>query len=230
MSPQERGRKLWRVADAELVRLVRERCPSGPGPEWDAVAEALAEYAFPVLRRWIVTGEIRRKAAAAVGGKPVLGLGRLPEQLRLPDGEADTLAVEIVTASLRSFRARGLESWDPDGGASLKVYFVNWCLMQLPDAYGRWYRREGRPRARVAQLDQANDVPDTDPGPEVIVLTDDALGSLTRYDPSLRPILELRMAGFSVREIAKILTDKGTPMTEGQVRRKLRDVKRRRPG
>jgi hypothetical protein len=217
------------VADAELVRMILERCPAGPGPEWDALAKALAEYAFPVLRRWIVTGEIRRKAAEAVGGKPVLGLGRLPEQLRLPDGEADTLAVEIVTASLRSFRAR-LPVWDPDGGASLKVYFVTWCLMQLPDAYGRWYRREARPQARVVQLDEVSEAADTDPGPEVVVVADDHLASLTRSDPSLRRILVLRLDGFTVREIAKILADEGTPMTEGQVRRKLRDLRRRRPG
>ena len=202
-----------------LVDLwLKARIAADPtGPDWNYLSDRLTRYAYPIMQRWIRAGAIRARAAVANQGGPVLGLGRVPEGLRLNGDDATELAGDIVMAALATFRSTALPSWDPARGKDLRSYFVGYCLMKLPDAHRSWYRREVASRREALSIDEAGDVLGAGTSFEDIVATHDVIDRLARHDPLLVVIVRMKMAGFSVPEIDEELRSAGRNVPDGKV-------------
>ena len=220
LSPAQR---LERIAEHEIMTLLQLQRFDPSTPEWITVARALVEYGYAVFCAWFATGVARSMAANHAGGRGVIGLSKIPEGLRLDDDDAHALSLELMMASVNSFRTRTLmnpkRTWRPDGGASLKTYFIGRCLMELPDTYRRWRRAEGPAAADVPDVPDDGRMSD-DPADHAI-----ATARLREVDPVSRAMFELQDHGYSLTEIAEILTTAGYPNTEGSVRTRMSRVR-----
>jgi DNA-directed RNA polymerase specialized sigma24 family protein len=124
------------TAEAELVDRIM--WAGYAGPEWERLRNALAEYGFVVCRAWIGSGQIFRECAR----KRIPGL-RWDARLA---SDAQDVAVDTVVPALGYFREHVLvpRVWTPDGGASLKTFFVGACVLHFRNAYRTWRRQQAR--------------------------------------------------------------------------------------
>lgn len=218
--PGCRCRRCRERSDRELVNLVG----SEQGDvAWGLLQERLTDYAYAVLSRWGRAGVLRDKADR----RAVLGISRVPVGLNLEGQEARDLAIDIIEMALRDFRTSALPTWDPARGSSVKTYFVTWCLMKLPAAYERWYRREVAPLVGRAPVEEIARLADLDPGPEDLAWLRERIRELARNDRLIQRILLMRLEGYAYSQISKTLSDEGTHMSEKKVRGRLRDLGRR---
>jgi hypothetical protein len=131
---QQAADRLRRLAeDQELINSLQWISFDRTSEEWRKLAQALIEYGYSVFVGWAVAGVLYQRAHAS----DVQGLQHLPEGLRLRPNEAHGLAVTLLVERVESFRMKVLAThkWSSRGGASLKTYFVGWCLFGLPGAY-----------------------------------------------------------------------------------------------
>lgn len=214
------ARRLERIAEEEIITLLQLQAFDRRTPEWRTVASALIEYGYSVFMAWTVTGVVRHMAARHAGGRGVNGLARLPERLQLTHDDAHALVADLIATSVEAFRTRTLmdprRTWRADGGASLKTYFVGRCLMELPDAYERWERAE-----RFSGLELLDSTDDGRHGQDVesAGVADVRIDELV--DIEVRVMFELQLAGYSLLEIADVLTEAGYAHTEGSVRTRM---------
>ena len=217
LSPAQR---LERAAEYEILILLQLQRFSVDTPEWQTLSSALIEYGYSVFKAWFVTGAVRQIAADHARGRGVLGLGKIPEGLRLDDDDAHALAVELITASVEAFRTKTLmdpaRTWRPTGGASLKTYFIGRTLMELPDAYERWWRAEKKPIRTMDLTDDGRHSDDPADHAAAACRVDELLP-----DTQTRVMFELQQKGHSLDEIADMLTAAGYPQTEGSVRTRM---------
>lgn len=106
------------------------------GPVWAQLTSELAGYGYAIVSAWLHTGaifaECRRRR------RPV----EEPPQTWTDDDRHD-LAVDAVVKGIITFRAHGRaqKGWTPDGGASLKTYFIGTCILVFPAVYRPWRTR-----------------------------------------------------------------------------------------
>lgn len=221
--------ELGSVEDAEsaarLARLqadheiVLELQLSGFDPDteaWREFATVLAEYGYSVFKGWFITGAARQIAAGHAGGRGVRGLGKLPDALQLDADDAHALAAELVEVAIEAFRSKTLlhsdpgKRWSPTGGASLKTFFVGRCLMELPDAYVKWHRRERR------ALRAPDDHHDGEGRRAAAERLDEVFAGT---DPLVRAMFELHDQKYTYDEIADMLSaGTGRSITANKVR------------
>lgn len=136
-----------------------------------------------------------------------------------------SLASELIVTVIDTFRAKVLAKgkWSERGGASLKTYFVGWCLMHLPDTYVRWDRRErsgGRaeslddPTADLSKARVLDLAAVTDLQAEARIELEIAVTAVD--DPQVVQMFRLQAAGYALEAIAEILD-----VTESVVRTKM---------
>lgn len=122
------------------------------GLAWNLFAQALTEYAYPIVTNWLYTGEIFTLCAAR--GRPVRASRTLQdmETLRADPDEREELICEVVARALHLYRRKALAGagWRPDGGASLKTFFVGAVLREFAGVYDRWASERAR-RHRVTR-------------------------------------------------------------------------------
>lgn len=187
--------------------------------DWKTLAEALVEYGYEVFRVWGVTGLLRTRAALHNGGRGVLGLPKLPEALVLDEAEAIGLSIDLNMTSIQTFRhtlMNPTRRWRPDGGASIKTYYVGRCLMDLPDVYVRWVKQE-KGEVEVVALDEETRHPAFGDPAE----THDRRARFEAAVPNHRDraMFGLQDAGYTLDEIAEILDPYDSrPVTEAVVR------------
>lgn len=221
--------ELGAVEDAEtadrLARLqadheiVLELQLSGFDPDTDAwreFATVLAEYGYSVFKGWFITGAARQIAAGHAGGRGVRGLAKLPDALQLDPDDAHALAAELIEVAIEAFRSKTLlhrnpsKRWSPTGGASLKTFFIGRCLMELPDAYVKWDRRE---RRALLPTDEEHDAAARRAAAERL---DEVFANA---DPLVRSMFELQDQKYTYDEIADMLSaGTGTNITANKVR------------
>lgn len=183
---------------------------------------ALIEYGYAVFTGWGISGLLHQRAAAHKGTP---GANRIPETLRLDPDDAMSLAGELIVTVIDTFRAKVLAKgkWSELGGASLKTYFVGWCLMHLPDTYVRWNRRErsgGRaeslddPTADLSKARVVDLAAVTDLQAEARIELEIAVAAVD--DPQIVQMFQLQAAGYALEAIAEILD-----VTESVVRTKM---------
>jgi hypothetical protein len=222
-----------RLAEADILLTLQLQGFDVNSPEWRTFAHALAEYGYAVFIAWGVTGTLRRMAARHAGGRGVLGLERLPERIDLDEDQARGLAAELVTHSLESFRktlASPKYTWRPDGGASIKTYFIGRCLMDLPDVFQKWWKHEQPLLDDLNSVDALaeDDHPTGDPAR--VVEDRDRLDRHFRNDSLGREMFVLKDQGYDAAEIAEMLTDAtGKVVTEAAVWTRMTRLRARSP-
>lgn len=125
-----------RQAAARLVdaQLRDELAAAGfTGPRQELFELEAAEYGIGVFMKWLRTGEIYKQAAAK---RRVVE----PPKRELTVEERRGLTNLIIGYGLAYFRKEALVAgrWRPDGGASLKTFFVGACLLQFKAAFDFW--------------------------------------------------------------------------------------------
>lgn len=212
--------------EKQIVLDLQLQCFDTSTPEWRVFASALAEYGYSVFKGWLISGVVYEMAAQHGGGRGVLGLKKIPEGLRLRPDDAHAVAADLVIRSIAAFCEKTLmnpnpdKRWRPDGGASIKTFFVGRCLMELPDIYQRWARQENRFAGQGTHY-AALDV-DEHPGQQIDTESAGSAPAVLeelrrRNDKATMAMFELQMAGFSCDEIAEMLSSVGVTVTTAQV-------------
>jgi DNA-directed RNA polymerase specialized sigma24 family protein len=214
------------AADRKIVELLA--ADGYQGPRFDALASRLAEYAWPILLKWLSTGEIfaqcercRRVAR------------RHEAQWDWTADERYRLATETVLEAIEFFREQALRRgrWDWRRGASLKTYFVGACLCCFGKVYNRWWREQVLAAGITMYGLRAEDHPTAvaadrravDPA-DAAVTQDEVFHALAPMnDMQLRLIVGLRAIGYTQREAADRagLTEKAAERRLARHRRKL---------
>lgn len=195
------------TADRALVDSLMLR--GYAGHEWRRFTCALAEYGYPVLRAWVVTGVIFLRCAEK-------GIGHLPRLSTMFDpSDPDEIAGETVAEAIKHFRERVLipGKWDMTRGASLNTFFVGQCILRFPNVYRRWYRERQDPlfvrNDREALAAELGTLRTEGPSPQIGAELSRAIDQLQRRDP--RAILGLKELGYDQKDIAELLntTERG---------------------
>ncbi len=214
-----------RVVDVELFGQLAQVRFEGPG--YDRFASELAGYGLAVSRAWIATGKMN--AMCLRWGYPIG-----PRPARLDQDDVEALADETVVAALRKFRADALRDrgWRPDGGASLKTYFVNGCVFAFLNPYKRWRRQQDAEAEWAEQLVREDDPTEDDfrthvmADPLARVLEKAEINQLygKLQNDRERLLLTWDNQGYSAAEIADLL---GGDLRPGSVAQALRRLKQR---
>lgn len=187
--------------DADQTIMLRLSAEGFGGSEWEAVAGALVEYGWSVMRAWIVTGRVFvRCREKGLGGDelapPVDGLAR---------DDALELADETVAEALVNFRDHVLAAgrWDASRGASLTTFFVGNCLLRFVNVYRKW----GAARRREILTYKAGfDLVDFDDPATVVTANERVVELLAReHDLLNRAIVQLTADNYGVDEIAELV-------------------------
>ncbi len=122
------------LADRDLVQ--RLHAADYTGRDWDYVAAELIKYGYAVLIAWMRNGVIRRRLA----DKNINGLPT-PPPWEWHDETWNDLAGATLVIAVEKFRDTVLATghWKPDGGASLKTFFIGQCLFRFPNPYRSWH-------------------------------------------------------------------------------------------
>lgn len=219
------AQRLQRLAENDIVLRLQLTSFDPATDDWRELAGALIEYGYPIFMAWTVTGSVRGMAARH-GGSGVWGIAKLPEMLKLPSEQAHDLVMDLLEVAVNRFRTRTLlaSRWSAIGGASLTTFFIGRCLMELPDVYEQWNRKQLRTfglRPDGAEID------DNRPGsnPAGLALTGVTIDAVfdggPHTDDEVRAMFELQQLGFTLTEIADMLTSAGHPHTEGKVRTRM---------
>jgi hypothetical protein len=140
--PPDGGQVLPAVSNLELV--VRLRKSGCSGVLWLQTVDRLVGYGVGTLHRLLLDGSINAKLARL--GRPVQLSAAELEHLAASQEERDDLVRDAVFTGLVLFRDRGIAdgTWSPERGADLMTYFVNACLLALPNIVGSWRTRRAR--------------------------------------------------------------------------------------
>ncbi|GIG60616.1 hypothetical protein Lfu02_49880 [Longispora fulva] len=202
-----------RMADAELAMRIRTH--GVEGLDYQVFAAEAARYGIAVFRVWLATGHAYR--LAALRNRSVTR----PKRPLDPD-DLISLAGLIVAEGLKYFTRSALTGggWNPDGGASLKTYFIGACLLRFKDAHEAW--KPEPPAGPDLDLLPAHLHPTcADPADEVVVARM-VWDAWELHPPQTRRILLLHAAGLTHREIAEEI---GHGLTEDAVEIRLRRVR-----
>jgi DNA-directed RNA polymerase specialized sigma24 family protein len=193
-------------ADAELyARLVAD---GFSGPVFEAAADRLIRYAYPILRAWTASGYIAVQCAR----RRVRCVQTLVDgTVWLSAEDVEDLTQETVSLALRRFVGRGRagRGWAADGGASLTTFFVGGCVLAFGEVYARWAGREREKQAVETAWDEVlcETWPGHEPDPADVVCARDRLAHVLPADRRTRTAVLLAAVGYSHGEVAEMLGD-----------------------
>ncbi|MBN1174986.1 MAG: hypothetical protein JXA67_22700 [Micromonosporaceae bacterium] len=205
-----------RLADVALRdELVASGCS---GISYTLFEVEATRYGLAVITKWLGTGEIYARAAARQR------VVRRPNR-NLTFDERVGLAHLVVTYGLRYFKqaALGNGQWRPDGGASLKTFFIGACLLQFKAAFEVW-----RPDVRDEEVDVDEIGQWLAPHPGEVDQTLQRLRAWKAFadvdDPITRRILVCQAAGLNHPQTAALL---GCGLTADAVSARLTRLRQR---
>jgi DNA-directed RNA polymerase specialized sigma24 family protein len=192
---QDGDAEQWLLADQLLVQAVVDQ--GLDGPRHQAFERELIQYAIPVLRRLVSSGQIVIRCHQL--GRP---LGGLNESHRFTSHDLDDFAQEMIVRALALYTKAVFvdRKWTPKGGASLSTYFINGCIRHFPDIYRKWLRHRMRHVLRGLDLDP--DITSMAADPAAMAAEADQAARLLLQLPGkdLREVMALRAVGYTVRE------------------------------
>lgn len=192
------------------------------GAVWWRCARDLTRYGHAVVVAWLRTGEMfaqcRRK-----------GCYPGPPPLSWRQDDLHAVAEDTVSQAILDFRDRALAGggWRPDGGASLKTYFVGRCVLAFPNAYRKW-RAEQWHRQHLAASDSwapgIAGVSSCEQDPADLALRRLSLweGFDGIPDERTKKAILLQEAGYRVEEIARALGEPTGNVIRGVLARQRR--------
>jgi DNA-directed RNA polymerase specialized sigma24 family protein len=127
------------LSNLDLVGCLKQN--GCTGVLWLRTVDRVVSYGTGTLRRQMVDGSVNSKLARL---RCPIRLGPSErEHLRAHPHERDDLVQDAVFAGLVRLRDRGIlgGEWDPAKGADLMTYFVNGCLLSLPNPMREWRRQ-----------------------------------------------------------------------------------------
>ncbi|WP_151775793.1 RNA polymerase sigma factor [Streptomyces abyssomicinicus] len=199
---------------ADDLALVEYLEQSGfQGPEFDFFADQLIDHGLHVLHAWTISRKIFTKCA-----HKGIKLGDPPSDWT-EDDRCD-LVQDTIFRAFKRFKEKALQArqWIPDGGASLKTYFIGSCIYAFADEYRAWLDRQNARRLELRNLAQQLGSSAPTPthqrvGAAVLdrTVARKALQALHARDPRLAMIIALETDGYSHKEIAELLADGTTP-------------------
>lgn len=220
-------RDRWVYAEKLLDRAREAGCD---GPYWQRVATMVGQYAFGVLKSWIITGKLWRQMTSM---RWVVRPNDTQAHLLATDEQArDVLANEIVGAALKRWRKleRRGAGWDSQGKATLRTWFMSLCLREAPNGFRRW-RRPQQWRDKE-HLDATSEGAGFERYASPLFYRPDrvtvSVVELERVLAQLKPttqelkVLELRALGYELLEIAALVE-----MRRDEVRNMLRRLRYR---
>ena len=225
------------LADAALINKLQYLNFDPTSKEWHKVSTACAEYGYSVFVGWGRAGLLRTMALRH-GGTGVYGADSIREGQVLDDDQAHEVSAELMIKAVEAFRTKTLmnpdptKRWHPEGGASLRTYFIGRCLMELPGVYVVWDRKRRQARGQITDDIEAwedslqNDGYQRDTIPHSQALAATILDEIARHHPAVI-MFHLQDAGYSYEEIAQILTDAGSETTPAMVRTQMSRLRRR---
>jgi DNA-directed RNA polymerase specialized sigma24 family protein len=203
------------------------------GPLWRGFAEELVRYGHAVLLAWQRSGAIfvqcRRKHRS---------IGQVP--WGWTDQDRIDLATETVARAITTFRKKALMGggWTFEGGASLKTYFVGACVLAYPSIYRRW-KTEHKAMMNQVFIGTAGELDGIgqavlqsigDPAEATMRRSEITKGLADLPDDRTRVAVMASVMGYTITEIAEILSDTGAEVTEGAVKQILHRHRRRTKG
>jgi hypothetical protein len=189
-----------RQADLELRNELARAGFCGPG--WDRYAWELARYGYAVMMAWLETGEMFNRCAAKG-----CNLGSPKLEWSLDDRVG--LANETVALAVNNFRKHALikGKWTPNGGVSLKTYFVGACIFAFPNVYRKWLTDHAamqRPASfEYDAVDRSS--PLHDPGEMALTWLHIEEGFRSIPDHRTKCAVLLQAMGYTYTEIGEIL-------------------------
>ncbi|MEV7099803.1 hypothetical protein AB0M80_44025 [Amycolatopsis sp. NPDC051045] len=179
------------------------------GPVWDRFVEELARYGHAVMLAWLRTGEIFAHCSRT--DRPI---GAVP--LTWSDEDRIDLATDAVVSAIKTFRKNALVGggWTPEGGASLRTYFIGACVLVFPAIYRSWKTQHEKQR-RCPAVGTSSDLEDVgtvlaqranEPDDVAIVWRQIADGLQALPDDRTRTALAASTMGYTYVEIADLLS------------------------
>ncbi|MGH3381805.1 MAG: hypothetical protein ACRDP6_44470 [Actinoallomurus sp.] len=187
---------------------------------------ALFEYALPVLKYLIMTGEIASRCWRL--GRPVDS--HRATIFELTEDERESLAIDMIADAIPIFNRRVFEDrhWSSSGGATLTTYFVNACIGQFPSLYRTWCRLHRRDLPIGLELN-ANYASEFDE-PELRAIIDDEVTRTLEDipDDKLKQVIVLRAMGYPHTAASELagLTPKAAEGKLTRLRRHIRGEER----
>ncbi|GLY88122.1 hypothetical protein Airi02_060510 [Actinoallomurus iriomotensis] len=185
---------------------------------------ALVEYAIPILKHLIATGEITSRCWRL--GRPIESFRTYISELS--EREREEFAVDMAGEAVSIFNRRVFEDrrWTAEGGAALTTYFVNACVGQFPSLFRTWCRRHRRDVLFGLEFGSNSVSKLSDPESRA-VMHDEALRALVDVsDNRLREVVAWRAMGYS-HDAASTLAGITAKAAEGRLRRHRQRVQGR---
>ncbi|UUN25530.1 hypothetical protein [Streptomyces sp. FIT100] len=158
-----RGNPEQRAADRELYeQLVTD---GFTGPRFELLREDLWLYGWRVLRRWMREGEIiaRCRESDIYFFAPYT---EVEEMMRRDEVRVDIAGLCLGKAVPLFMRLLSQGRWNPEGGASIRTFFIGLCLACFRDAYREWAGPYRRRLAEVLHPDVIGGFPKVSLAPE----------------------------------------------------------------
>jgi hypothetical protein len=204
------------------------RAASFGGAPWEAHREETFGYAYQVFHAWATDGSLFERLRRTAG---IRGTDRLPSgKRRFSADEVKDLVGYLMLTAIPVYRARLMEGrWRPEGGATLRTYFVRQLSFQLVRRYWRWVEsrqpdkirpeRELKPEVDV-QSGLHGDVYAWSEPEGAAIAAAELRRMLGGLDPTIKRILAMEASGYRNREIGAAMN-----MTAKAVEMRLRSFR-----
>jgi DNA-directed RNA polymerase specialized sigma24 family protein len=206
----ERSRRL--AVDRRLIEILARENFEGErfAQLYSKLAHKLTGYAWPILVKWLSTGQIFRECERY--RKPV-------NQFAIAYGWTDDdrlqIATDTIIDAVEFFQDYGLRrgKWDWQRGASLRTYFVGACVCRFPRVHERWWKEQlvtqsvllATQNSKEPHVDHPLNLvadPQADPC-TLAVVRDEAHHAIRQMaDLQLRQVVLLRAKGYTQAEAA----------------------------
>jgi RNA polymerase sigma-70 factor (ECF subfamily) len=210
------------AADAQVIEYYRNL--HFRGREWEEFLSGMHSFGIARINALLASGAIFAKASK------LTKRNIYQDQHRIQDCDRAELVSDSVHAALLSFIAKGIVrgGWSPHGGASLRTYFANACVLSFTDVYKSWRKAQltNLPEVAFEHLDQveARVVAATYRDETGLDLLNDALDRMSKEEID---IFTRIVQGYTQEEIALKLgrTERAVEGRIYRVRQKLRDLR-----
>lgn len=191
------------LADRELLTAMGFE--SFAGPATTELQNALIEYGYAVMGAWLDPKTDRLYLEANARG---FGIAQFELRRLFTDDHRNDLRVEVVITSVPSFLAEVLAKgrWDHRRGASIKTFFIGWCVMQFRNIFRKFVKAHEHDFVQRAEF-PAGVLSIESERPESALTAQETRRELLALiaDEKTRALIALRADGYTNEEIADLL-------------------------